>query len=78
MSSTVASNTTSKENRNSASDRRFQQALFTYHRGDYSIALREFEKSAEMARLAEDHSRFVESCTYILRILAERDEFGKA
>lgn len=78
MPSTVAS----KEIRSGsvsrgASDRRFQQGLFAYHRGDYTVALREFEKAGEAAAQADDHSRFVETCTFVLRILAEREEFER-
>lgn len=58
-----------------ASERRFQLGLFAYHRGDYSLALREFEKACDHASRVNDHARFVETCTYILRILAEREEF---
>ncbi len=60
-----------------ASDRRFQQGLFAYHRGDYTLALREFDKAGEAAAQQGDHARFVETCTFVLRILAEREEFAR-
>ncbi len=60
-----------------ATDRRFEQGLYAYHRGDYSLALREFEKTCEAAAILRDYTRYVESCTYVLRILAEREEFAK-
>jgi DNA-binding winged helix-turn-helix (wHTH) protein len=58
-------------------DRRFEQGLFAYHRGDYSIALIELEKSCEAALISRDFPKYVEACTYVLRILAEREEFAK-
>lgn len=58
-------------------ERRFQQGLFAYHRGETSIALKNFEKVAETAKQIGDHTRYVEACTYLLRILAEREEFAK-
>ncbi len=60
-----------------SADRRFQQGLFAYHRGETSAALKEFNKVAESAKAAGDHTRYVEACTYLLRILAEREEFSK-
>lgn len=57
--------------------RRFELALFAYHRGDYSAALKDFEKACELASSTRDHARFVDICTYILRILAEREEFAR-
>lgn len=58
-------------------ERRFQQGLFAYHRGDYSASLADFEKASESFSAIGDHARFVEACTYILRILAEREEFSR-
>lgn len=58
-------------------DRRFDQGLYAFHRGDYTNALKDFSKSSEVATRNEDSSRYVESCTYILRILAEREEFSR-
>ena len=63
-------------NRGSAA-RRFDLGLYAYHRGDYSKAIHEFEKACEAASATTDRARFVESCTYILRILAEREEFAR-
>ena len=56
---------------------RFQQGLFAYHRGETSAALKDFEKAADTAKQQSDHARYVEACTYLLRILAEREEFAK-
>lgn len=55
----------------------FQKGLFSYFRGDYSRALREFEKASSLAYEAEDHAAYVESCSYVLRILAEREDYSK-
>jgi tetratricopeptide (TPR) repeat protein len=78
--STTTSNSPGKTRRGAA-ERRFQLGLYAYHRGDYSLALREFERSIEATQVGQnrpqDHSRFVECCTYILRILAEREEFAR-
>lgn len=60
-----------------ASERCFNQGLYAYHRGDYSAALKEFEKVCETSAGLGDHARFVECCTFILRILAEREEFER-
>jgi tetratricopeptide (TPR) repeat protein len=64
-----------------ARDRRFEQGLYAYHRGDYSVALSEFERACELptvrAARSADYARIVEGYTYILRILAEREEFAK-
>ena len=60
-----------------SSRRRFDQGLFAYHRGDYSIALKDFEKACEQSSRGKNYVQFVECCTYVLRILAEREEFGK-
>jgi tetratricopeptide (TPR) repeat protein len=68
-------------NRRGAAERRFQQGLFAYHRGDYSLALKELERSLEATTYGRagtrDHAHFVECCTYVLRILAEREEFAR-
>lgn len=58
-------------------DRRFERALYAFHRGDYSAALVEFEKACAAAAAVADYSRYVDSCSYYLRILAEREEFAK-
>lgn len=60
-----------------ALERRMQHGLFAYHRGDYTYALKDLEKACELAAAIGDHSQFVEACNYILRILAEREEFAK-
>ncbi|HVK60509.1 MAG TPA: winged helix-turn-helix domain-containing protein [Bdellovibrionales bacterium] len=60
-----------------AADRHYQHGIFAYHRGDYSEALEFFEKSAQVASEQNNQTRYVETCTYILRILAEREEFAK-
>jgi DNA-binding winged helix-turn-helix (wHTH) protein len=57
--------------------RRFEQGLISYHRGHYSSSLKDFEKAALLARETSDLSRFIECSTYILRILAEKEEFAK-
>ncbi len=56
---------------------RFQSALFSYHRGDYTNALPEFEKISERLYRAGDWARFVESSIYVLRLLAEQEDFKK-
>jgi tetratricopeptide (TPR) repeat protein len=56
---------------------RFQAALFSYHRGEYTKALPEFEKISERLYRAGDWSRFVESSIYVLRLLAEQEDFKK-
>lgn len=56
---------------------RFQSALFSYHKGDYSKALPEFEKISERLYRAGDWARFVESSIYVLRLLAEKEDFKK-
>lgn len=58
-------------------DRRFQMGLYAFHRGDYSAALEEFTKSSDCAMRVGDRERYVESCTFILRILAEREDFRR-
>lgn len=75
--STPALPKSSRTKTRNAADRRFEQGLFAYHRGDYSQSLGEFEKSCEAAHLSGDYARYVESCTYILRVLAEREDFAK-
>lgn len=57
--------------------RRMQQSLFAYHSGDYTVALKGFERAGETASSCGAYAEFVEACTYILRILAEREEFTK-
>lgn len=56
---------------------RFQSALYAYHRGDYSLALPEFERMAERFHRTGDGARFIECSVYVLRLLAEREEFAK-
>jgi tetratricopeptide (TPR) repeat protein len=58
-----------------SADRMFQGALFSYHRGDYASAGRDFETAAQAFSYLGDHAQYVESCYYLLRILAERDDF---
>lgn len=58
-------------------ERRSQRGLYAYHRGDYSESLHEFEHACKIAAFLSDHARYVDCCTYILRILAEREEFAK-
>jgi tetratricopeptide (TPR) repeat protein len=60
-----------------AIERRFQQALFAYYRGETKSALKDFEKVAELSKSVHDETRYVEANTYILRILAEREEFSR-
>lgn len=60
-----------------AAERRFQQGLFAYYRGEYAAAFKDFNKVADTCAASGDHSRYVESCTYLLRILAEREEFQR-
>jgi DNA-binding winged helix-turn-helix (wHTH) protein len=61
-----------------ASNRKFERAVVAYHRGDYTLALKKFEQVSHSSWQLKDHFRFVESCAYTLRILAEREEFAKA
>lgn len=56
---------------------RFQAALFSYHRGEYTKALSEFERLSERLYRAGDWPRFVESSIYVLRLLAEQEDFKK-
>jgi tetratricopeptide (TPR) repeat protein len=56
---------------------RFQAALFSYHRGDYLLALADFEKLGERLYRAGDWSRFVECSIFVLRLLAEQEDFKK-
>lgn len=58
-------------------ERRMERGQYAYHRGDYSEALFEFEHAAKVASFLTDHSRYVNACTFILRILAEQEEFEK-
>lgn len=66
----------STSSRNSGA-RRLKSGLYAYYCGDYKAALREFEQACDAASATSDHKGFVETCTYILRILAEREEFSK-
>lgn len=59
------------------SSARFHSALYQYHRGDYSLALPEFERLAERFYRSGDGARFVECSVYVLRILAEQEAFAK-
>lgn len=56
---------------------RFQSALFAYHRGDYLRALPEFEKLGERLYRSGDWTRYVECSIYVLRLLAEQEDFKK-
>ncbi len=56
---------------------RFHAALYSYHRGDYSTALPEFERLAERFYVQRDGSRFIECSVYVLRLLAEQEAFAK-
>lgn len=56
---------------------RFHAALYSYHRGDYSVALPEFERLADRFHRAGDSARFVECSIYVLRLLAEQENFSK-
>lgn len=56
---------------------RFHSALYSYHRGDYSIALPEFERMAERFHRIGDGARFIECSIYVLRLLAEQEAFSK-
>lgn len=56
---------------------RFHAALYSYHRGDYSSALPEFERLAEKFYAQKDGSRFIECAVYVLRLLAEQEAFAK-
>jgi DNA-binding winged helix-turn-helix (wHTH) protein len=60
-----------------AVEHRFQHGLYAYYRGDYSEALIELEKVCENAASLGDHARFIETCGYVLRILAEHEEFAR-
>ena len=61
----------------SSGDQRFQIGLYAYHRGDYTHALSHLEKACEIFARHGQHDKFIECCTYLLRILAEREEFGR-
>ncbi len=63
--------------RSGLAERRFQQGLFAYHRGETKSALKEFEKACEISKQQGDHTRYVESSTYLLRMLAEREDFDR-
>lgn len=56
---------------------RFQSALFSYHRGDYLRALTEFEKLGERLYRSGDWTRYVECSIFVLRLLAEQEDFKK-
>lgn len=56
---------------------RFQSALFAYHRGDYVRALSEFEKLGERLYRSGDWARYVECSVFVLRLLAEQEDFKK-
>lgn len=57
--------------------RHFEQGLYSYQAGRYAQALKEFEKAAAAASSASDPGKVIESYSYILRILAEREDFAK-
>lgn len=75
--SQVAANTLSGDWGSGPASARFQAALFSYHRGEYTKALPEFEKVSERLYRAGDWPRFVESSIYVLRLLAEQEDFLK-
>lgn len=56
---------------------RFHSALYSYHRGDYSAALPEFERLADRFHRLGDGARFIECSIYVLRLLAEQENFAK-
>lgn len=56
---------------------RFHAALYSYHRGDYSSALPEFERLADRFQREGDGARFIECSIYVLRLLAEQENFSK-
>lgn len=61
--------------RMSVEDIHFEQGKFSYHRGEYRRALELFTKSATQYREGQNFDRYIECCNYILRILAEREDF---
>ncbi len=69
--------TSSQPPRRRAQERRFEQGLYAFHRGDYATSLKEFTKASDISSRLGDREKFVESSTYILRILAEREEFAR-
>lgn len=62
---------------NGPNSARFHAALYSYHRGDYSRALPDFERLADRFYLQRDASRFVECSVYVLRLLAEQEAFAE-
>lgn len=78
---TSAKNTSAKNTRSDwgtgPNSARFHAALYSYHRGDYSSALSEFEFLAERFYRQGDGPRFVECNVYVLRLLAEQEAFTK-
>ena len=61
----------------SSGDQRFQIGVYAYHRGDYTESLQHLEKASESFARQHQHEKFIECCTYLLRILAEREEFAR-
>lgn len=60
-----------------AGEQRLQIGLYAYHRGDYAQALSHLEKACDFFSRSHQHEKFIESCSYLLRILAEREEFAR-
>ncbi len=58
-------------------EQRLQIGLYAYHRGDYALALTHLEKACDFFSRSNQHEKFIECCTYLLRILAEREEFAR-
>ena len=58
-------------------EQKFQRGMISYHRGDYSKSLNEFEAACTLAHQLGNYSAYVEGYSFILRILAEREEFSK-
>ncbi len=56
---------------------RFHAALYSYHRGDYTSSRPEFEKLADRFYRMGDGARFIECSVYVIRLLAEQEEFSK-
>lgn len=55
----------------------YQQALFSYHSGDFSRALSLFQQAFAQFKNENETALSVEVLNYILRILAEREDFNK-
>ena len=53
-------------------EQRLQVGLYAYHRGDYTVALTHFEKACDSFSKSNQHEKFINCCTYLLRILSAR------